>query len=230
MTPLKLTNSNNLKQILTTLKDLSEANPDDIFRQNARIRLLNKIGASQAVASGRYTGIFIAPYRFALASFLVFLVGGAGTVLAAAQFSLPSDALYPVKTASEQVLLAALPPPLKGSAALMIADRRVNEVAKLSNENKQGQIPNAISKYEQSIEQAKTIDHLSQKALSQHEALHQQILIQVLQQSSDQAKSAVERAINTSAGNQQDQPQGKNENINLLPQNRHSLPMGSGQH
>src|SRR5690348_5275921 len=116
--------NNNLENVLRSLRN--EVKPDPAFKQNARIRLMNRIGASASVPKSP-PWIFARPFQFAIASIMVVLLGGAGTVFAA-QSALPSDLLYPVKTASEQALLAVVPPIFKGSVALMIADRRAQEV------------------------------------------------------------------------------------------------------
>lgn len=200
-------NNNSLEQTLASLKDMQEVNPDSGFKANARIRLLNRI-ASQQIGT-KPTAFLAKPFQFALAGLLIFLVGGIGTVFAA-QSSLPSDTLYPVKTASEQTLLAVSPPSYKGRVALMIADRRADEVKKLNNLGKNALLPNAVTKYEQSIKQIQEVDRLPQEVIDQHLSTHQQVLQEVLQKVPSQAKPAIENAIKAS-----DNAKGKNNNPGL---------------
>ncbi|GAC1496848.1 MAG: hypothetical protein NVS1B13_26810 [Flavisolibacter sp.] len=186
---------NNLEQVLASLKDMQEVNPDSAFRKNGRIRLLNQI-TPQPIPQ-RLPAFFTKPFQFALATLLIFLLGCTGTVFAA-QSSLPTDALYPVKTASERVLLTISPPYYKGKVALLIADRRVNELKSLNALGRNNQIPDAVSAYERSIKQIQKVDHLSQDEVNQHLANNQQVLQEVLQKVSAQAKPAIENAINAS--------------------------------
>jgi len=186
---------NNLEHMLASLKNMQEVSPDSDFRKNARIRMLNRI--SPQPMSQRSPAFFAKPFQFALATLMIFLLGGTGTVFAA-QSSLPSDTLYPVKTASEQTLLAIAPPSSRGQVALMIADRRANELKRLNALGRNNQIPNAVSAYERSIKQVQDVDHLPQEVIDQHLATHQEVLNEVLQKVPEQAKPAIEKAIDAS--------------------------------
>lgn len=191
-------NVSSLEQILASLKETAEVNPDPTFRRNAGIRLLNRISAGKQVpVSQKYTGFFAKPFQLAFACLMVFLVGGAGTVFAA-QSSLPTDTLYPVKQASEQTLLGLTPSPWKGEVALAIADRRADELKKLITLGKNNQIATAVADYAQSIKQVEATDNVPQSVIDAHVAIHQQVLNQVLQQVPNQAKPAIEHAINAS--------------------------------
>lgn len=187
----------NLETMLRSLKN--EIVPDVTFKQNTRIGLLNRISSSQSVpASRRYSGVFAKPFQSVLASLLIFLLGGAGTVFAA-QSSLPSDTLYPVKTASEHVLLTVSPTSYyKGQVALLIADRRVNELKRLNALGRNHQIPNAVAAYEQSVKHVQEADNLPTEVIDEHLATHQQVLNEVLQKVPEQAKHAIQHAINAS--------------------------------
>jgi len=66
------------------------------------------------------------------------LFGGAGATVYAAQDSLPNDALYPVKTISEDVSLSlAAGQPAKLAKVLMLLNRRVGEVEDLIGKGEQ---------------------------------------------------------------------------------------------
>lgn len=122
-----------IEHILKTLKEESAAS--DIFRKNARIRILNTVTPVPWYHRPRLLGYTVGS---ALATVLI----SAGTVYAA-QSSLPDTPLYPVKVISENVALTLSPTAsIKTSVAQTIISRRVTEVAEIK---KQGNAP-AIEK------------------------------------------------------------------------------------
>ena len=120
------------------------ATPSPQFRQRARIRLLQ---AMQAPAANRgHAGLDIfgrlkppAPgrrlgYALIVATVVWALIVAGGTTVHASQDSLPDDALYPVKTAVENLRLAvARTPEARASLHLELAERRVQEVVAQSS-------------------------------------------------------------------------------------------------
>jgi len=120
------------------------ATPSPQFRQRARIRLLQ---AMQAPAANRgRAGLDIfgwlkppAPgrrlsYALIVATVIWALIVAGGTTVHASQDSLPDDALYPVKTAVENLRLAvARTPEARASLHLELAERRVQEVVAQSS-------------------------------------------------------------------------------------------------
>ena len=117
--------------------------PSPDFRQRARIRLLQ---AMQAPADAGRRGLDIfgwlklpAPgrrlsYALVVTTVVWALVIAGGTTVHASQDSLPDDALYPVKTAVENLRLAiARTPEARADLHLELAERRVQEVVAQSS-------------------------------------------------------------------------------------------------
>lgn len=106
----KITNKN-LIDSLGRLGYLSKG-PQPLFKQQARERLMDKISPQKRALIlpainlhpliwKRLTAV---SFKYGLSAFLGFMLLGSGTVLAA-QSSLPTSPLYPVKRATEQVAL-----------------------------------------------------------------------------------------------------------------------------
>ncbi len=105
------------------------------FREKAHHHLVETMRLDEARAGVRSAGRHRAVLRVATglaATVVLGALGAAGTVYAA-QPSLPGDALYPVKTAAEQVQLAfRLTHEQKAFYHLKLAERRLDEVAALA--------------------------------------------------------------------------------------------------
>lgn len=102
------------KNLIASLNKLGHLNkgPQPLFKQQARERLMDKISPQKRALIlpainlhpliwKRLTAV---SFKYGLSAFLGFMLLGAGTVLAA-QSSLPTSPLYPVKRATEQVAL-----------------------------------------------------------------------------------------------------------------------------
>ncbi|HEY83415.1 MAG TPA: hypothetical protein G4O01_09070 [Dehalococcoidia bacterium] len=120
--------------------------PRPEFRERARYQLraaLQEMGEKR-----RRFSLFSWQPRWAtvVIAVLILLVVSGGTV-AAASGSMPDDALYPVKLATEKVRLALTPSAL-GKAELYaeLADRRVAEIVKMADEGKLEQMEQAVQR------------------------------------------------------------------------------------
>lgn len=91
-------------------------------------------------------------WAITIAGILVFLLGGSGT-LAAAASSMPDSALYPVKLATEEIQVKLTPSKI-ARAELFVkqADRRVAEIAYMANEDN----PEKVEQLTQSLDKALT--------------------------------------------------------------------------
>lgn len=118
---------NNIKRFLRELRNLESINPDPVFRKNARMRLLNKISGPKIQENHPFL------YRFAFLMLLFLVLPGIGVVYAA-QYSLPGDPLYQIKTASEEAVLTITPPELKIYINSEIKKRRQNEQERLQKD------------------------------------------------------------------------------------------------
>jgi|GEM_PF-2863588 hypothetical protein len=120
---MKEISENNLKQFLEEFKNIKQVNPDPVFRDKARMRLMNKI--SRPIIPQRQ----LFPYRYAFLTLLLFILPVG--VVSAAQSSLPGEPLYQVKLASEKTALSIAPVKLKTYIKSEIIKRRGNEQKKL---------------------------------------------------------------------------------------------------
>lgn len=185
---------NNLKKILRGLRDLEETNPDIFFRKNARVRLINKITFPQSTKKYTFPLISVGeavinPSRFAFAVFLFSMLLGTGTVYAA-QSSLPTDTLYPLKIASEKIALNLAPiPVLREKVASEIERRRKTEQEKIQKQDKKDQIKPQEQPGKQPNKDKNTI--ISPSTLPQA----REILQEVLEKTPEQAKPGLEQAI-----------------------------------
>ena len=147
------------------------------LRMQAELEALRRKDAQvRERPDGIGTRLFTAPPRWAVAAGVVVLAvvgGGAGTV-AAASGSLPGDALYPVKRATEEVRLA-FQFSQEGKAKLHVAyaDHRAQEIALLVQDGQTEQIPLAEGNLVKNLDQASRIANAIEdpRVLSQLEAL-----------------------------------------------------------
>jgi hypothetical protein len=109
---------------------------------------------------GKYT-MATSRQKFVFATLAVFIVmfvlvfGGVSATAYASQFSLPGDALYPVKTSLEQTQLGlSLNAARQAELQLEFAQRRLDEVATLIEEGRYNDIETATSEFEYHIQQA----------------------------------------------------------------------------
>jgi len=109
---------------------------------------------------GKYT-MATSRQKFVFATLAVFIVmfvlvfGGVSATAYASQFSLPGDALYPVKTSLEQTQLGlSLNAARQAELQLEFAQRRLDEVAALIEEGRYNDIETATSEFEYHIQQA----------------------------------------------------------------------------
>ena len=117
-------------------RHLRRIQPDPMFRRRLRGQVLNRYVANREgmikpapVHSGRReTGALGRGVLFA--SLLTVL--GVSAVGAAAQESLPGDALYPVKLQLEELRMRVAPPGLRDDLAAMALDERLDEVERLA--------------------------------------------------------------------------------------------------
>jgi hypothetical protein len=171
-----------LHERLEILRDVPARNPEAAARGRAKFlsgvrqlsmesSVVNKRLVAQAVPLPAYqrfnnwlNSLFKVPsrrQRFSLAIALATLIltlallfGGAGATVFAAQSSLPSDFLYPVKVLSEDVLLDLTNnPQARFDLLLDFSDRRVNEISALAAQGKT--VPgDVISRFEAQDDEA----------------------------------------------------------------------------
>lgn len=174
----------NLEDVLSKLE--KEVLLDPEFKRILREKVLNNFEKEQQ----RNFPFF----RFVFAILLLLLIGGGSTVFAA-QSSLPGDNLYPIKTASEEALLTLSPSSLKGKVALIVSDRRAEEIKKLNEEGKDNEVSNAAIKYKESVGRLRKIDHLSNPEVKEHLSKNKEVLNGLLDKVPEETRPAIQNAI-----------------------------------
>ncbi len=92
---------------------------------------------------------------FVIATLFVFLFGGTGLTVFAAQSALPGDALYPVKTRLEQTRLSLTSEDDRiAQLHLSLAQKRLDEVKGLINEGRYDQVGKTSAEFERQIQLA----------------------------------------------------------------------------
>lgn len=137
-------------------------------------------------------------------------IGGTTTAAVASQGSIPGDVLYPVKEVTENVrLTTALDNVSKAKTHLAIADEKLNELEKLQARGASAdKIVKALEKMEANKQKAdeetekaqaegKDVEELVAKLQANLER-QQAVLIKVLDQVPEQAKEAIQRALENS--------------------------------
>jgi len=102
---------------------------------------------------------------FVIATIFVFLFGGTGLTVYAAQSALPGDALYPVKTGLEQTRLSLTSDDDRvAQMHLALAQKRLDEIEGLINESRFDQVGKTSAEFERQIQQAvEAIKRLAEK-------------------------------------------------------------------
>jgi len=159
-----------MKSIEEKLKLLRSLKPGEDWVAKTRVELLSKVEESQARESAPFQGeVFGLRLRRFLASktcrlpsaalsaaLAVFLL--VGTAVSAAQSSMPGDFLYPVKIASESVVLSIAPESEKAKIEVEQAGRRLEELAeisqKLSDVEQQKKVEQLVASFEEKMKKA----------------------------------------------------------------------------
>lgn len=137
-----------LESLLLSLK--KDGVPADTFRTNARIRILNTVTNPHPFRASWYQRPRVIGYTFGSAIATVVL--SVGTVFAA-QTSLPTHTLYPVKVLSERVALTLSPTEsLKTTIASSIISRRITEIETVQKQGNKKDIEESIANFDEDVE------------------------------------------------------------------------------
>ncbi len=213
-----------LLRIAVSIQEPPDIKPSHAFKVRARVHLMEHIHARRAVIKWpwfRYTGqVKPIPYkrRFNMVSIIVAVVLaisalGGGTAYAS-QGSLPGDILYPVKLSTEQVRqVLATNDTAKAELYLTFANSRVEEVTALVERGRPEKADIAVNGYDKAIAMAiEKMEKASDKGLgiadtSEEVASatlkHLEVLEGLLETVPDEAKPAIEKAIEVSAKGQE---------------------------
>ncbi|MFW6117863.1 MAG: DUF5667 domain-containing protein [Chloroflexota bacterium] len=201
-----------LLRIALAIQEPPDVNPSPGFKVRSRHQLMEQIHERQAVTrwpSFRYNNQIPQRSRFSMARMIVAialaLLALAGGTIYASQGSLPGDTLYPVKAATEQLLMR-LPGDDVGRAerGLGFANRRIVEIEALVEAGRSVQLDLAVDKYDHAL--GVTLDSIEEargKGLSTAEvselvaeatAKHLAALDAVSDVVPEEAKAAITRA------------------------------------
>jgi hypothetical protein len=134
---------------------------------------------------------------------------GTGGVVVASDNAVPGDALYTVDQATERVRLAlAASPEAKARLEANLAQERLEEAVTLTQRNQERNIERALERYQEHIKNAqqntqqakengKDVDEIVDK-LTENYLRHQEVLADVYEKVPDNAKGAIEKAIENS--------------------------------
>ena len=115
---------------------------------------------------------------FVIATIFVFLFGGTGLTVYAAQSALPGDALYPVKTGLEQTRLSLTSADDRvAQMNLTLAQKRLTEIEGLIQEGRFDQVAKTAAEFERHIQQmAEAIKRLAEKDPARASELASQLM------------------------------------------------------
>lgn len=213
-----------LLRIALKIPEIPEVKPSSSFRIKARVQLMDQIHDRRAVTKrpwSRYnmeTEQIQLRRRFSMAGIVIAIVLalsaiGGGTAYAS-QASLPGDTLYPVKLATEELRMM-LPGDdvAKIERALGFADRRVEEMATLAENDRPQHLGAAAERYEDAINNVLTRLERARAGgpgganttaiVGNATARHLHVLDRVHDLVPDQAKAAITRAREASMRGQQ---------------------------
>ena len=181
--------------------------PSSEFRRRARTRLLQVMNTPEARhnPAGMWLQSLLlrrVGYTFTIASLLV---ASSGITVYASQNSLPQDALYPVKTVTENIQVAlTVSSEAKAKLHLKLAERRIQEVVTESAEGRTvstSALEAAINQIDDAVQgvnnmpESKAKDLLVQ--LSQSTAERQADLEQISKEAPEESQPALKQAIDT---------------------------------
>lgn len=155
------------ENLLSELKYSNRVSPDPLFKINSKKRLLNRITSLENLPISQPIFAFpfriYKPFRFAIATLSIFLLLGGGTVFAS-QSSLPTEPLYPLKTASEDLLLNVAPlPSWKKELSVAFVNRRINEIEEVEEKYGKDSAEAALGNFEESLNKAKKYGNSSEE-------------------------------------------------------------------
>ncbi len=193
---------------------MAPGSPNPIFVQNARIRLFNQLSIKNKKVRSRPTRrtqkrtLVLRP-AYALVTFLLvfaLFMSGIGVVRASAS-SLPGDRLYGIKRANEQIQLV-ISLSVDGDRRLLLefVEKRLEEVEALLELERYDDIEGALNGLDDSLEalseiDASTEDEVPGSFAHVEEKLekHIQVLQAVLEKVPENAKPAIEKALERSS-------------------------------
>jgi hypothetical protein len=148
-----------LLETALSLGDMDSPRVDPAFRRNARIRILNRISATNRKSPAeprpaQPTLVFALKRVLTGLAMLVglFTLVGAGTL--PMQTALPGDVLYPGKLALERIQLLGAPPTEDAILSIRFASIRLTEIQLLIVQERYEDVDTAVAAFEKNIDRA----------------------------------------------------------------------------
>lgn len=207
-------------EVVDTLRNAPEVVPTRTFLVNSRQNILDAISVrelktnhrpKQSIINFRLKGHFQSAYVFAtiIIILVVGLIAGTGTVYASYQ-SLPGDALYSVKLKIEDIQLGLTAnQEQRANLELQFANERIQEINELMGLGRYKEmaaaiedLENILNRVESNIASVEAKDHEAGDRLKieykAQQARNTEVLIRVLDDAPEQAKPALEHALEVS--------------------------------
>jgi hypothetical protein len=210
-----------LLRIALEIREPADVKPSPSFKMKTRVRLMDQIHGRQAGTRWpwrRYDSqmkpvAYVKRFSMSMAGVILAVVltlsaVGAGTAYAS-QSSLPGDALYPVKLATEQAgMMLVRDDVARAERALNLADKRVREMVRLAEKERPQDMGLAVEKYGLALNMTLAeVERASDRGLATENitvlvaeatAKHLLILDEVWDMVPDQAKTTIAHAGNVS--------------------------------
>jgi hypothetical protein len=176
--------------------------PDEHFRTNARIRILNSIDMPMLSDVPVKARLGFRVFRWIVSG--ITALGLAGTsVVFAAQQSEPGAGLYPLKVASEKAAIMFAPTQkTKTSIVTAVIERRAREVEHTEQIHNDVQIDNAIRSYEKTVNEATKSPGISRKEVVEQISSHEKFIEGVKLRKAKSAEAKEENEKSTSQDTQ----------------------------
>ena len=205
-----------LRTAMAVNAETASIQPRPAFKSLAKQRFMDELQSSKqsSYVSKRVT-LFGWQRRWAVVVvtlLLIVLIGGGGTVAASAN-SMPDSFLYPVKIATENIQMAFTRSDLaKAELEAKFADRRVNEITKMAEENKEKDLENAAERLAAHLERIGNLAAAQKakgtikeediakfkNALTTYATKHPVVLKKAMEKVTVEAKVAIRNVIDTS--------------------------------
>lgn len=196
------------------VKEFEKINPPAIFEDEVKIRFINIVKAKQSQIlpkkgmiprfAAQLSGLWAMPTLAKISIFVILFLFISGFTSILSANTLPGDFLYPVKIASEKVIIFFTPNNKKVNLHIIFAKRRLDEIEKMAEKGRIGEITKTLNVLETEIDSVINymkdfeIDIKTQEVFDmilENFNKQNKVLKKVKEKVPDEAKPAIQRAI-----------------------------------
>lgn len=196
------------------VKEFEKINPPAIFEDEVKIRFINIVKAKQSQILPKkgmiprfvtkFSGLWAMPTLAKISIFVILFLFISGFTSILSANTLPGDFLYPVKIASEKVIIFFTPNNKKVNLHIIFAKRRLDEIEKMAEKGRIGEITKTLNVLETEIDSVINymkdfeIDIKTQEVFDmilENFNKQNKVLKKVKEKVPDEAKPAIQRAI-----------------------------------